>query len=83
MTQPGALCGVDIQSPEMGYLILTVYDSESSNVSNRKALSIFRSDSGMSGQNHEFFVPVAANRGLYAEASGTGTGFKYIVRYTL
>lgn len=79
----GSLMGVDVQSPTSGSNLLTIYDSENSSTSGKKVLVIIEADAGMVGINHEFFAPVAVNRGIYVAVSGTGTDYSYIVRYAL
>lgn len=75
--------GIDVQCPSTGYNILTVYDSADSNTSGKLVIAIIEADAGMVGINHEFFAPVAVNRGIYVAVSGTGTDYSYIVRYAL
>lgn len=82
-TFPGSLSGIDVQCPDTGSVLLTAYDSADSNVSGKLVLAIVQADAGQIGINHEFFIPVVVNRGIYVAVSGSGTGYSYNVRYTL
>lgn len=82
-TQPGSLSGVDVRSPTSGVSYLTLYDSENSSTSGKLVLAVVEADAGMVSVNHEFFIPVAVNRGIYAELSGSGVDAQYIVRFSL
>ncbi len=82
-TMSGSLMGFDVQCPSSGYNIFTVYDSENSTTSGKTIIAVIEGDAGMVGINHEFFAPVAVNRGIYVSVSGTGTDYSYIVRYSL
>lgn len=78
---PGALSGLDGTAPTSSDVTVTLYDSEDSNVSGKLVLAIIELDAGMVSVNHEFFSPVAVNRGIYASVAGAGTGYSYNVRY--
>ena len=79
----GSLMGIDVQCPSSGKNLVTVYDSENSSTSGKLIICIVEADAGMVSINHEFFAPVAVNRGIYVSVSGTGTDYSYIVRYAL
>lgn len=70
---------MDLQPPASGQAILKIYDSENSTLTGKLVLAELYCDAGLSGLNHEFFAPVAVNRGIYAELTGTAS---YTVRYT-
>lgn len=82
-SRPGSLNGVDVQCPTTGYNIVTIYDSSTSDTSGKIVLAVVEADAGMVGINHEFFVPVAVNQGIYVSVTGTGTDYSYNVRYGL
>lgn len=75
--------GVDVRCPDTGRTFLTVYDSENSDISGKLVLAELEADAGMVSINHEFFAPVAVNRGIYVDVSGTGVNYAYIVRFAL
>lgn len=79
----GSLMGIDLTPPTTGYSVLTVYDSENSSISGKLILSELYCDAGTVGINHEYFVPVAVNRGIYCVLSGTGSGSHFYVRYAV
>ena len=82
-SQPGSLMGIDAVSPSSGINYLTVYDSEDSNTTGKLVIAFVEVDAGMVSINHEFFAPVAVNRGIYIEMTGSGSGCSYIARYCL
>lgn len=70
---PGAVLGIDLMPPGAGYSTLTVYDSNNANSSgNDLIVSQLVVDAGTVGLNHEYFVPVAINRGIYCTLVNTG-----------
>jgi hypothetical protein len=75
--------GVDVTPPDSGVVILSIYDSNDSNISGKLILAIIHADAGMSGISHEFFAPVAVNRGIYVSVTGAGINYNYIIRYSL
>lgn len=80
----GSLRGIDVIAPLSGYVTILIYDSNTSDVTNKTVVAEVRCDAGFQSCNHEFLVPVAVNSGIYAvmQESG-GTGSSYIVRYAL
>lgn len=80
---PGSLMGIDVKAPSSGVNIITLYDSENPSVNGKLVLCEVEADAGMVSINHEFFVPVVVNRGIYALVSGTGEDCSYIVRFAL
>lgn len=81
MTGPGALSGIDGIAPTSGVVVITLYDSDTSDITNKLVLAEVEVDAGMVSVNHEFNSPVNVNRGIYAAVSGSGSGYAYIVRY--
>lgn len=82
-TMPGALCGVDVKCPSSGLNTVTIYDSGNDTLAGKQVLALLEADAGMVSVNHEFFVPVAVNYGVYVDVTGSGTDYRYIVRFTL
>jgi hypothetical protein len=83
-TFSGALMGVDLTPPTTGYSILVIYDSEDSNTSGKTILTEVLVDAGAVGVNHEYFIPVAVNRGLYCTLTSVGSADShYYVRFML
>lgn len=80
---PGGLVGLDITPPTSGYVHLTVYDSEDSNTAGKIILTEAYVDAGATGLNHNFYMPLAVNRGLYCDLSGTGTGSAYYIHFVV
>jgi len=81
MSGPGSIAGIDLMPPNAGYAVLTVYDT---NVGDTGALIVTQLyvDAGTVGINHEYFAPVAINRGIYCTLTQTGgTGAQYFLRY--
>lgn len=80
---PGALLGIDLMPPSAGYSILTVYDSANGDT-NALIISQLVCDAGMVGINHEYFVPVAVNRGIYCTLTNVGgNNAQYFLRFSL
>lgn len=80
-TSPGSIAGIDLMPPNAGYSILTIYDT---NVGSTGALIVTQLyvDAGTVGVNHEYFAPVAINKGIYCTLVNTGgTGSQYFLRY--
>lgn len=85
-SMPGALLGVDLMPPNAGYATLTVYDSNNANAGGSDLIiSQLIVDAGTVGLNHEYFVPVAVNRGIYCTLIYTGgsTNANFFLRYSL
>lgn len=82
-TLPGSLAGVDLTPPTSGYSTLVIYDSENSSTSGKIILSEIFCDAGAVGVNHEYFAPVAVNRGLYCVLTSTGAGSHYYLRFAV
>ncbi len=78
---PGSLHGIDVIAPPSSINYITVYDSENSDVTGKLEVSFVEADAGMVSINHEYFTPVALNRGLYIKVTGGGVGAQYIVRF--
>jgi hypothetical protein len=76
----GGLCGVDTTAPSSGSSVLTIYDSENSTTSGKLVLAEMHLDAGLASLNHEYVVPVGANRGIYCVLTSTGAGTTYVVR---
>lgn len=77
----GWLLGVDVKSPTTGTTIVTFYDSEDSDTTNKVVVAEIEVDAGLGSLNHDYPHPVYVNRGIYASFSGQTTNF--IVRYAL
>lgn len=82
-TLSGALCGIDVVSASSGTNTLIVYDSFNSDLSGKRVLAVVDADAGTGSVNHEFFVPVGVNHGIYVDVTGPGTDYQFVVRYTL
>lgn len=74
----GAVCGVDLKAPTTGQVTLTLYDSNTSDVTGKEVLAEIHMDAGLAGVNHEFAAPIIVNHGIYALLTGTST---YLIRY--
>lgn len=80
-TAPGSIAGIDLMPPNAGYAILTIYDSNSSSTSALIVTQLYV-DAGTVGINHEYFAPVAINKGIFCTLVQTGgTGAQYFLRY--
>lgn len=80
-TSPGSIAGIDLMPPNAGYAILTVYDTNNSDTASLIVTQLYV-DAGTVGINHEYFAPVAINRGIYCTLVETGgTGAQYFLRY--
>lgn len=82
----GALLGIDLTPPSSGSTILLVYDSENSDLTNKKILTEIVVDAGYLGLNHEYMVPLGVDRGLYClltYSSGSASDSHYYVRYLI
>lgn len=82
-TNPGALIGIDATPPEDCNTVIKIWDSENSTTSGKTVLAEIHLDAGHLSINHEYFVPVAVNRGIYAELTTTASGDNgtFVVRY--
>lgn len=84
--QRGALLGIDLTPPTSGYATLLVYDSENTDLTNKKILTEIVVDAGYLGLNHEYMVPLGVDRGLYClltYSSGSASDSHYYVRYII
>lgn len=79
---PGAIQGIDLMPPNAGYAVLTVYDTSVGDLSSLIVTQLYV-DAGTQGLNHEYFSPVAINRGIYCTLTMTpdNTGASFYVRY--
>lgn len=79
---PGSIAGIDLMPPSAGYAVLTIYDSSVGITANALILTQLYVDAGTVGINHEYFAPVAVNKGIYCTLVQTGgAGSQYFLRY--
>lgn len=78
----GSIQGIDLMPPDSGYATLTVYDTNSGDTSALIVTELVV-DAGTIGINHEYFAPVAINRGIYCVLIMVpdSQNAKYIIRY--
>lgn len=81
-TAPGSIQGIDLMPPSAGYAILTVYDTNNGDTGALIVTKLYV-DAGTVGINHEYFAPVAINRGIYCTLVQTppDEGAQYFVRF--
>lgn len=82
--QPGGLAGVDLYHPDQGYCIVTLYDSNTTDTTNKNILGIYICYDGMNSVNLNFPHLINVTNGIYAvfvsDPIGLGVS-NYIVRY--